>query len=55
LAAKDMCSAAEVVTRVEPGKHLSLFLGQRTLNSAWKDIAHWINNAISASRRSVKR
>jgi pimeloyl-ACP methyl ester carboxylesterase len=28
--------------RVEPGRHLSLFMGRRTLDAAWRDIARWL-------------
>jgi len=34
---------ADVMTRVEPGRHLSLFMGRRTLANAWPDIARWLS------------
>ena len=47
LAVKALCANAEVATQVVPGRHLSLFLGRRTLNDAWNEIARWLhkNNA----------
>jgi poly(3-hydroxyalkanoate) synthetase len=32
----------DVKIRIEPGRHLSLFMGRRTLNTAWREIAHWL-------------
>ena len=42
LAAKSLCRATSVAVRVEPGRHLSLFMGQRTLGGAWRVIARWL-------------
>lgn len=33
---------ARIVTRLAPGGHIGLFMGQRTLHECWPDIAHWI-------------
>jgi poly(3-hydroxyalkanoate) synthetase len=41
-AVKSLCRAAKVVVRVEPGRHLSLFMGRRTLSDAWPEIARWL-------------
>jgi pimeloyl-ACP methyl ester carboxylesterase len=41
-AVKSLCPGTSVETRVEPGRHLSLFMGRRTLESAWRDIARWL-------------
>jgi poly(3-hydroxyalkanoate) synthetase len=41
-AVKSLCRAAEVAVRVEPGRHLSLFIGRRTLGRAWPEIARWL-------------
>jgi len=41
-AVKALCSATNVAVRIEPGRHLSLFMGQRTLGGAWRDIAGWL-------------
>ena len=41
-AVKSKCRRARVAVRVEPGRHLSLFMGRRTLRTAWRDIAHWL-------------
>ncbi len=42
LAAKSLCRATSFAVRVEPGRHLSLFMGERTLGGAWRDIARWL-------------
>ena len=41
-AIKALCTCANVEIRVEPGRHLSLFMGRRTLSTAWPDIARWL-------------
>jgi poly(3-hydroxyalkanoate) synthetase len=41
-AVKSRCPKAKVVVRVEPGRHLSLFMGAHTLKTAWRDIARWL-------------
>jgi poly(3-hydroxyalkanoate) synthetase len=41
-AVKSKCRRAKVVVRVEPGRHLSLFMGRRTLRTAWPEIARWL-------------
>ncbi len=41
-AVKARCTRASVEVRVEPGQHLSLFMGRRTLSTAWPDIASWL-------------
>ena len=43
VAIKALCRAASVAVRVEPGRHLSLFMGRRTLGGAWRDIARWLD------------
>jgi len=37
-----LCRAANVAVRVESGRHLSLFMGRRTLDGAWWEIARWL-------------
>ena len=44
VAAKSLCRATSVEVRVEPGRHLSLFMGQRTLGGAWREIARWLKS-----------
>jgi poly(3-hydroxyalkanoate) synthetase len=44
----------KAVVRVEPGRHLSWFLGRRTLATAWRDIAHWLNEAEGAASARVR-
>jgi poly(3-hydroxyalkanoate) synthetase len=39
---KSLCAGTSVETRVEPGRHLSLYMGRRTLHTAWRDIARWL-------------
>jgi poly(3-hydroxyalkanoate) synthetase len=41
-AVKSLCRAANVAVRVESGRHLSLFMGRRTLDRAWREIARWL-------------
>jgi poly(3-hydroxyalkanoate) synthetase len=41
-AVKALCPATRVEIRVEPGRHLSLFMGRRTLDTAWRRIARWL-------------
>jgi len=52
LAVKALCPKTPVETRVAPGRHLSLFMGSRTLRSAWKDIARWLNACDAAPPRA---
>jgi poly(3-hydroxyalkanoate) synthetase len=47
-AVKSLCRSTKVVVRIEPGRHLSLFMGRRTLSTAWRDIARWLNEADRA-------
>lgn len=35
--------AGEILTRTEPCGHLSLFIGAKTLNGAWREIAKWLH------------
>ncbi|HXZ15389.1 MAG TPA: alpha/beta fold hydrolase, partial [Roseiarcus sp.] len=49
-AAKSKCRRTKVAVRVEPGRHLSLFMGRRTLKTAWRDIARWLGEDGAASR-----
>ncbi len=42
---------ARIRVRVEPGRHLSLFLGQRTLDTAWREIARWLAPPDNADAR----
>jgi len=41
-AVKALCTRTSVEIRIEPGQHLSLFMGRRTLDTAWRDIARWL-------------
>jgi poly(3-hydroxyalkanoate) synthetase len=52
LAVKSLCRATSVGVRVEPGRHLSLFMGQRTLGGAWREIGRWLKGR--GRRRIVK-
>ncbi|HKN29440.1 MAG TPA: alpha/beta fold hydrolase [Roseiarcus sp.] len=42
IAVKSLCRQTCVETRVEPGRHLSLFMGRKTVGAAWPDIGHWL-------------
>ena len=53
LAAKSLCRATSVAVRVEPGRHLSLFMGQRTLGGAWRDIARWPKGEADGALRKA--
>jgi poly(3-hydroxyalkanoate) synthetase len=44
-AVKRLCTRTSVEIRVEQGRHLSLFMGRRTLDTAWQDIARWLAQA----------
>ncbi len=48
-AVKSLCSRTSVEIRIEPGRHLSLFMGRRTLATAWRDIACWLRGPEAAT------
>ena len=52
-AAKSRCRKAKVAVRIEPGRHLSLFMGRRTLRTAWGDIARWLGEEGAASAKAA--
>ena len=56
-ALKPLCTRADVEVRIEPGRHLSLFMGRRTLDTAWRDIACWLKAPVhsEASRPTGAR
>jgi poly(3-hydroxyalkanoate) synthetase len=54
-AVKSKCPRAKAAVRVEPGRHLSLFMGRRTLRTAWRDIAHWLGEKSTVSARATKK
>jgi poly(3-hydroxyalkanoate) synthetase len=47
-AVKSRCGGTRVLVRVEPGQHLSLFMGRRTLATAWPEIARWLRQPDAA-------
>ncbi len=49
-AVKSLCAGTRVEIRVEPGRHLSLFLGRRTLRTAWRDVGRWLTQSGAAGR-----
>ena len=53
VAAKSLCRATSVAVRVEPGRHLSLFMGQRTLGGAWREIARWFKGEAGGALRKA--
>lgn len=50
-AMKTRGGASDVAVRVEPGRHLSLFMGYRTLAGAWREITDWLKEDVVRSRR----
>ncbi len=60
-AAKSLCRGTRVETRIAPGRHLSLFMGRRTMGGAWREIAEWLAREdgepapAPAARRARKR
>jgi poly(3-hydroxyalkanoate) synthetase len=42
IAVKSLCPETRVEIRVEPGRHLSLFMGRRTIGGAWREIGRWL-------------
>jgi poly(3-hydroxyalkanoate) synthetase len=56
-AVKSLCGRTRVQVRVEPGQHLSLFMGRRTLATAWPEIARWLSqpDRPHASRPAAAR
>jgi len=53
LAQATAMKSANVSVRVEPGRHLSLFMGRQTLAGAWSDIARWLKEGVRTSRRAA--
>ena len=59
-AVKSLCRQTRVEMRVEPGRHLSLFMGRKTV-AAWREIGHWLAEPerarapATAVRRERKR
>ena len=41
-AVQSLCPQTRVTTRVVPGRHLSLFMGRRTVGGAWREIGRWL-------------
>jgi poly(3-hydroxyalkanoate) synthetase len=52
-AVKPLCTRTSVEIRVEPGQHLSLFMGRRTLSTAWRDIARWLRRPDPVALRPL--
>jgi alpha-beta hydrolase superfamily lysophospholipase len=52
-AIESKCRRAKVIVRVEPGRHLSLFMGRRTLRTVWRDIAHWLDEKGAANAKAA--
>jgi pimeloyl-ACP methyl ester carboxylesterase len=53
VAAKSLCTRTSVEIRIEPGRHLSLFMGRRTLDTAWRDIARRLTEVNARAARPV--
>lgn len=54
-AVKSLCTGTSVDIRVEPGRHLSLYMGRRTLDTAWRDIARWLARSDASIPASSRR
>jgi poly(3-hydroxyalkanoate) synthetase len=54
VAIQSICRNAKVAARVEPGRHLSLFMGRRTLRTAWRDAASFLVEPSPARARETK-
>lgn len=60
-AVESLCRQTRVETRVEPGRHLSLFMGKTTVGAAWPEIGHWLaepepaRSPATVGRRERKR
>ena len=52
---KSLCNKTRVSIRIAPGRHLSLFMGRKTVAGAWREIAGWLaeKRAEPASARAV--
>jgi poly(3-hydroxybutyrate) depolymerase len=54
-AVQSLCPRTRVTTRVEPGRHLSLFMGRRTVGMVWPEIGRWLVGAARGGRRGRHR
>ena len=50
-AVQSLCPRTRVTTRVEPGRHLSLFIGRRTVGMVWPEIGRWLVATAQGGRR----
>jgi len=53
LAIKRLCPRTQVEIRVAPGRHLSQFMGRRTLSVVWPEVARWL--AAKTNDRRTRR
>jgi len=51
LAVERLCPKTCVEVRVAPGRHLSQFMGRRTLNVLWPEVARWLALKPSGPRK----
>jgi pimeloyl-ACP methyl ester carboxylesterase len=54
-AAKSLCRRTRVKIRIAPGRHLSLFMGRRTVGGVWRDIAQWLGGTGARAAPGLKR
>jgi poly(3-hydroxyalkanoate) synthetase len=54
IAVKSLCPETRVEIRVEPGRHLSLFLGRRTVGGAWREIGRWLSGRESEAAPALE-
>jgi poly(3-hydroxyalkanoate) synthetase len=47
-AVQSLCRQTRVETRIEPGRHLSLFMGRKCVGAAWREIGHWLAEQAAA-------
>ncbi|HVP99768.1 MAG TPA: alpha/beta fold hydrolase [Roseiarcus sp.] len=55
LAVKRLCPRARVEIRVAPGRHLSQFMGRKTLGSVWPEVAQWLKPKTAPRRRGREK
>ena len=55
LAVKRLCPRARVEIRVAPGRHLSQFMGRKTLSSVWPEVAQWLKPKTAPRRRGREK
>jgi poly(3-hydroxyalkanoate) synthetase len=52
-AIEQLCRHGQVTSRVLPGGHLALFLGRLSLDTGWRDAAHWLAGKLKPAGRKA--